>query len=135
MSALPPLAEPTPPSLVDDADDRSEWLARRRVALHTIRSLVEFWRIQPHELEGELPTPPRAEPVLRPVKYRHPVTAETWDGDGAQPDWLRRALLQEGYTVAELRKAAAEATPSTPPAGDAAEAAPENGPPVAWSRH
>ena len=35
--------------------------------------------------------------------YRHPVTGETWNGQGGQPDWLRRALLGEGYRPKELR--------------------------------
>ncbi len=39
-------------------------------------------------------------PVL---KYRHPRTGETWDGEGAQPPWLREALTRQGYTVEELR--------------------------------
>jgi DNA-binding protein H-NS len=133
MSALPPIADPTTPPPADD--DRAEWLARRRVALHTIRSLVEFWRIQPHELDGELPPPPKAEPVARPVKYRHPVTAETWDGDGLQPDWLRRALLQEGYTVAELRRSAAEPGPSAPAASEGEPAVPADGASLPWSHH
>ena len=37
------------------------------------------------------------------IKYRHPVSGETWDGQGPHPDWLRRALLQEGLRVEELR--------------------------------
>jgi DNA-binding protein H-NS len=35
-------------------------------------------------------------------KYVHPKTGETWDGDGLHPDWLRKALLQEGYYLREL---------------------------------
>ena len=37
--------------------------------------------------------------------YRHPITGETWDGAGYQPDWLKRALLAEGYRPQELRVA------------------------------
>jgi DNA-binding protein H-NS len=67
-----------------------------------IRQMVEFWRITPEELDSPL------EEVEKPVanlppKYRHPVTGETWDGQGPHPDWLRKALLNDGYTVSELR--------------------------------
>jgi len=34
--------------------------------------------------------------------YRHPITQEVWDGRGSQPEWLKRALTREGYTVREL---------------------------------
>ena len=37
------------------------------------------------------------------VTHRHPVSGETWDGIGAQPKWLRDALLTEGYRPADLR--------------------------------
>ncbi|TCP03402.1 H-NS family nucleoid-associated regulatory protein [Rubrivivax gelatinosus] len=81
--------------------EQAHRLARER-ALHVARQLVEFWRIEPRELAGRLssPTQPDAMPA---VKYRHPVTGESWNGMGAQPEWLRRALGKEGYRVAELR--------------------------------
>ena len=41
----------------------------------------------------------------------HPKTGESWDGHGTHPDWLRRALLKEGYTVAELAQAARDGAP------------------------
>ena len=79
--------------------------AERQVALRKIRRLMEFWRIEPHELRGRPSRPaPVAEAVLE-VRYRHPVSGETWDGRGAQPQWLREALIREGYTVDELRRA------------------------------
>jgi DNA-binding protein H-NS len=34
------------------------------------------------------------------------VTLEVWDGNGLQPQWLREALIKEGYTVNELRPVA-----------------------------
>jgi len=34
--------------------------------------------------------------------YRHPVSGESWGGSGPQPNWLKRALLQEGYRPSEL---------------------------------
>lgn len=77
-------------------------------ALRNIRRLMDFWQIEPHELHGvpaPVPRPRRTGP-----RYRHPVSHEQWDGEGAQPDWLRRALLREGYTVEELRRCAAEAS-------------------------
>lgn len=76
----------------------------QRAVLARIQQICEFWDIAPSELRGRLPATPSAEPPRTdlPVKYRHPVTGETWDGQGAQPDWLRHALLKEGYRVAEL---------------------------------
>jgi DNA-binding protein H-NS len=77
--------------------------AEQRAALARIAGLVEYWRITAEELDGDLPSPPAAAPPQGYVKYRHPVTGDTWDGHGAQPDWLRHALLKEGYLVSELR--------------------------------
>ena len=34
--------------------------------------------------------------------YKHPVSGESWVGSGPQPNWLKRALLQEGYRPSEL---------------------------------
>lgn len=83
------------------------------VAIRKIRRLMDFWQISLHELRGK-PTvvlPVKAVPVVR---YRHPVSGLTWDGEGAQPDWLRVALLREGYTVDELRRAAEPAGETCP---------------------
>jgi DNA-binding protein H-NS len=78
----------------------------KAAVLHRIRMLMEFWGITPEELEAELPppAPPPATPLA--VKYRHPESGETWDGCGAHPQWLRDALLKEGFTVEQLRAAA-----------------------------
>ncbi len=73
--------------------------AEQRAVLARIAGLVEFWRITPDELAGAAP----------PVKYRHPLSGRTWDGRGMQPDWLRHALLKEGYLVSELSPQAASA--------------------------
>ncbi|RZS58076.1 H-NS family nucleoid-associated regulatory protein [Sphaerotilus mobilis] len=83
----------------DDAD------LEKLAAIRKIRRLMEFWKIEPEELAG---VPVSAAPVVRrrvvaEVRYRHPVSGETWDGLGSQPDWLRQALIREGYTVDELR--------------------------------
>lgn len=73
----------------------------KRIVITQIRTLMEFWQITVEDLQASddavPPTP------LSPAKYRHPVTAESWDGQGPQPDWLRKALLQEGYRLEELR--------------------------------
>lgn len=81
----------------------------RASALRQARWLVEFYRITPQELQAP-PLPAsaaaavaEAPPAPLPVKYRHPVTGETWDGVGAHPPWMRKALLQDGYRVVELR--------------------------------
>jgi len=82
-------------------------------ALRTVRKLVEFWQITPQELGGPLPPPPAPAPAPTGIRYRHPVSGEIWDGQGEHPQWLRDALLKEGYTVEELRRAVA-AAPGAP---------------------
>jgi DNA-binding protein H-NS len=94
---------------LEDDDYPPEKLA----ALRTVRKLVEFWNISPQELRGPLPPAPAPPtPATLPVRYRHPVSGETWDGQGEHPAWLREALLKQGYTVDELKRAV------TPPADD-----------------
>ena len=81
----------------------------KAAVLHRIRTLMEFWSITPEELEGDLPPPAAAPIAASPVKYRHPRSGETWDGCGAHPQWLRDALLKEGFTVEQLRAGAQSA--------------------------
>lgn len=78
----------------------------QRVVVHRIRALMAFWQITPDELadpELALPVPSPTPTVPAAPKYRHPRSGETWDGQGSQPDWLRQALLREGFLVEELR--------------------------------
>jgi len=83
---------------------------RQRAALiHRIRTLMEFWGITAHELQRHKAAPARPAPE-GPAKYRHPSSGDTWDGRGPQPDWLRLALLKEGFTVEQLRQAALSAS-------------------------
>lgn len=87
-------------------DDTSITARERAAVIYRIRTLVEYWGITPEELSGEVmpdlpPPPPPPGPL--PVKYRHPVTGDTWDGCGAHPQWLRDALLKEGFTVEQLK--------------------------------
>ena len=80
----------------------------RAAVIARIEALMEYWGITVADLEGETPDlPPPAVAPPRTVKYRHPVTGDTWDGDGSHPDWLRSALLKEGYRLDELRPAPA----------------------------
>lgn len=100
-----------PERQVVDHEDNVEKIA----AIRKIRKLMEFWRISPSELRG------RPVPVARPsaeaeVRYRHPITLEVWDGQGSQPQWLRDALIKEGYTVDELRTAASQSAAASEPA-------------------
>ncbi|HEV8690040.1 MAG TPA: H-NS histone family protein [Ideonella sp.] len=94
----PPLwAEASPPAALSRRE--------RAAVLARIEALMEYWGITVEDLlaptpEPEAPPPP---PGPLPVKYRHPVTGDTWDGQGPHPDWLRRALLQEGMRVDELK--------------------------------
>lgn len=88
------------------SSDPETQAARKLAAIRTIRKLMEFWSISSRELRSSadhmVATGPIAEIVVR---YRHPVSGEAWDGLGRQPDWLRHALLKEGYTVDEIRVA------------------------------
>ena len=84
------------------AEPARKLTAAQRAALARIESLIEFWRIKPEELEGPLPAAPPPPAAAPRVKYRHPVSGQTWDGEGPQPEWLRLALSKEGYRVAEL---------------------------------
>jgi DNA-binding protein H-NS len=96
------------------ADTAPATLSRRERAavLARIEALMEYWGITVDDLMAPTPPPERpAAPEALQIKYRHPVTGDTWDGQGPHPDWLRRALLQEGLRVDELRPLAA-----TPPA-------------------
>lgn len=89
-------------ALIESRKAEQEHRRARERALHVARQLVEFWRIEPAELTARRPLAARAE--ARPaVRYQHPVTGESWDGQGGQPEWLRRALGREGYRVAELQ--------------------------------
>jgi DNA-binding protein H-NS len=77
----------------------------RAAVLARIGALMENRGITVDDLLAPTAEPesPAAPSVPLPVKYRHPVSGETWDGQGPHPDWLRRALLQEGMRVDELR--------------------------------
>jgi DNA-binding protein H-NS len=81
---------------------------------------MEFWGITANQLRHHKVKPAGPPPPASP-KYRHPVTGDTWDGHGLQPEWLRQALLKEGYTVEQLRQATAAAG-GLPPDGDAGSA-------------
>jgi len=92
---------------IEDDDYPPEKLA----ALRTVRKLVEFWNITPQELRAPMrPSPPSAPAGSLPIRYRHPVSGETWDGQGEHPEWLREALLKQGYTVDELKRAVIQST-------------------------
>lgn len=79
--------------------------AEQEAVLRSILKLIDFWDISPEELQFDAPVrePMPAEPQSTGTKYRHPISGETWDGVGSQPQWLRLALTKEGYTVEELR--------------------------------
>ncbi len=73
--------------------------AIRTSAIHQAQQLIAFWGIQPHEIRGRV----HQVPVSAEIKYRHPLSGDTWSGEGTQPAWLKAALLKEGYRLAELR--------------------------------
>jgi DNA-binding protein H-NS len=81
---------------------------QRAAIIHRIRTLMEFWGITATQLRHYKSKPSMQVPTS--PKYRHPITGATWDGQGSQPEWLRKALLKEGFTVERLRQAAAAAT-------------------------
>jgi DNA-binding protein H-NS len=90
--------------LVQPVFDPPALSARERAAvIHRIRTLVEYWGITPEELEQDLAAPEPAAHEPAAVKYRHPVSGDTWDGLGEHPQWLRDALLKEGFTVEQLK--------------------------------
>jgi len=67
----------------------------------------ERWAAFTAELWADLVRGPAA-PVVAlaeptPPRYRHPERGLSWDGRGRQPHWLRDAVLQEGYLLAQLR--------------------------------
>jgi len=76
----------------------------QEAAIRSIRKLIDFWQIELEELivEGAHAVRP-ALVVELALKYRHPVSGETWNGQGGQPVWLKEALTRQGYTVDELR--------------------------------
>jgi DNA-binding protein H-NS len=90
-----------------DSTDEPLTARERAAVIHRIRTLVEYWGITPEELEQATPYVAAAAECLPSgtVKYRHPRSGDTWDGHGAHPQWLRDALLKEGFTVDELRPA------------------------------
>ena len=84
----------------------SPWERQRRIAFEHCRQMVDFWNIAPSELrsrKGSLIDAKAKAVDSVQIKYRHPVNGATWDGQGSQPDWLKQALLKEGYTVRELK--------------------------------
>lgn len=112
MEDLPPDLPSDP--IADDSPARPLSRRERAAVLARIQSLIEFWGITLEELEAPTPEPaPPTGPL--PVKYRHPVSGDTWDGVGPHPEWLRHALLKEGLRVEELKPTA---TPPVVPGPD-----------------
>lgn len=113
-------SEPRPaPPMTTDTLDRPLTARERAVVLSRIQALIEFWGISTEELAAAQPFAPSAPVAAAPsVKYRHPVTGLTWDGVGPHPDWLRHALLQEGFRVDELRPEPGAVLDGSPPVVD-----------------
>lgn len=88
--------------------EEDDYPPEKLAALRTVRKLVEFWDIQLDELDGPMPVVEAPPAAPQPPRYRHPVHGATWDGQGEHPQWLRDALLKEGYTVDELKRAVLE---------------------------
>jgi len=110
--------EENPPPEGESGAPEGRVLPRHRAALiRRIRTLMEFWNITEDELQRVRPRRVVAQAPAE-IKYRHPASGDTWDGQGPQPEWLRRALLREGFTVEELRQAVSatpDPHPDTPP--------------------
>ena len=106
-----------PPHDLADAGPNGLTARERAAVIHKIRTLVEYWGITPEELAQDAPVilapPPAAAAPC--IKYRHPHTGDTWDGQGTHPQWLRDALLKEGFTVDELKPAPDELIPPAVP--------------------
>lgn len=103
--SIPQLDSAPDLALYQDSEPEVDREALRASALRQGRWLVDFYRITVEELRkpAEDHCKMEIEPAAAPIKYRHPVTGQTWDGQGAHPDWMRQALLKDGYRVAELR--------------------------------
>lgn len=101
------------------ASDENRPLNRRERAavLSRIHALMEYWGITIEDLLADTPEcalPEVIEQQPKPVKYRHPLTGETWDGEGQHPEWLRRALLKEGMRLDELKPEFQQRSPEAP---------------------
>lgn len=75
---------------------------KRKIVLHQLRQLVQYWGITEQELRCDA-KPDGMASASPAVRYRHPISGETWSGEGPQPPWLKTALVKEGYRVDELR--------------------------------
>jgi DNA-binding protein H-NS len=104
-----PLDQSPEPAAAPAAPQPATSPRQRAAIIHRIRTLMEFWGITVTQLRHFKAKPPVQAPAASP-KYRHPTTGATWDGQGPQPEWLRNALLKEGFTVEHLRQASAAAT-------------------------
>ena len=68
---------------------------------------------------AEAPARPAAKtPTKAPVKYRNPMTGETWSGRGLMPKWLK-VRMAEGHKLDEYSTAGTTAAPTTTEARDA----------------
>ena len=77
------------------------------VGVQALHALKAFLHDQVDDLEAlRLQRRRAVAPMPRTVRYRHPVSGCTWDGQGHQPQWLRDALLHEGWLLIDLRQAA-----------------------------
>ena len=85
----------------------------RAAAIDRICTLMDFWGITPDDLLSA-DTALSASSVAHDagVKYRHPLSGATWNGRGEHPEWLRSALLKEGYRLDELRPEGAPTAPA-----------------------
>ena len=81
--------------------------AQSSVSAQALQALKAFVHDQVCDVETLRAQRQPALPTLsRTVRYQHPVSGLTWDGQGRQPQWLRDALLHEGWLLIDLRQAA-----------------------------
>ena len=73
---------------------------RQRALAERVREVQELMEAHGISLEDIIDAGPD-DPSR--VTHRHPVSGLTWNGLGPQPQWLRDALLSEGYRPSELR--------------------------------
>lgn len=86
----------------------------RQSAIDTIKHLIASYDLQPEDIGmPALPKKNTRPSAPRPVKYRDPVSGETWTGQGKTPRWLE-GKNREDYRIRPVTEPSAEPAPAQP---------------------